>query len=522
MPLFPRKDRQHRVSYDVHTWAGVVIGLLLYVMFFTGAIALVTEPLGTWEEPAHHEAATGTPGEWWASLPAEGDDVDRVSLTLPDPSHGHQAPTGMVSRDGDRTYLVWRSGAWAERSSHAASFLFRLHFLYHPSVPWMINVAGLISMAMLLALLTGLVIHLRDLWTDLDTFRPKLPIRAVWTDLHKVTAVIGLPFQLLFAYTGAVLCLSSFVIAAVALPLYNGDVDRLRSLLFETPPPIAAEAEPAPMKPLPELLTAAQIAAPTMEPSFVSVSNPGLATSEVRIGGVVQGTNERANILLEATTGEVRMVQGLEPPKPHQALINWLFALHFAQFGGGMVLVAYAVLALATCATILSGIAIWLGKRRRASDWGTWLLRGLTTGVGAGLPLACAGMLLASRVLPWSLTGRADWLEGLFVGLFVSALAWGLADRNESRAWAGMMGLTAVSCFLAPVFQATLTSAGLGGAQPQAEVVGVDIGFLVCGLLFATGAFGAARRARRLSEAVESPALAAPSLEMPSKAVARG
>ncbi|MEO0604896.1 MAG: PepSY domain-containing protein, partial [Myxococcota bacterium] len=243
---------------------------------------------------------------------------------------------------------------------------------------------------------------------------------------------------------------------------------------------------------------------------------------EVRIGGTVAGTGERANVLLEATTSEVRMVQGLEPPGPHQALITWLFALHFAQFGGGVVVVAYAVLALATCATILSGIAIWLGKRRRANDWGTWLLRGLTTGVGAGVPLASAGMLLASRVLPWSLAGRADWLEGLFVGLFVSALAWGLADRDASRAWAGMLGLTAVSCLLTPVFQATLTSAGLGGAQPQAEVVGVDVGFLMCGLVFAVAAFGVAQRARRQPAPLEAPAPSEPSLEVPSTAVARG
>ncbi|MEM6928035.1 MAG: PepSY-associated TM helix domain-containing protein [Myxococcota bacterium] len=522
MPLFPRKDRPHRVSYDVHTWVGVVIGLLLYLMFFTGAIALVTDPIATWEEPAHHEDTTGTPGEWWAALPAQGDDVDRISMTFPAEDHGRHAPTSMVSRDDQRTYLVWQSGEWVPRGAHAASFLFRLHFLYHPLVPWMMNVAGLVSLAMLLALLTGLVIHLRDLWSDLDTFRPELPIRAVWTDLHKVTAVIGLPFQLIFAYTGAVLCLSSIVIAAVALPLYSGDVDRLRSLLFETPPPIEAEAEPAPMKSLPELLAAAEAAAPGVAPTFVSISNPGLATADARIGGTVASTGARANILLEAATGKVRLVQGIETPKPHEALITWLFALHFAQFGGGVAMVAYAVLALATCATILSGIAIWLGKKRRATDWGTWVLRGLTTGVGAGVPLASAGILLASRVLPWTLADRADWLEGIFVVLLGLAIVWGLADRDESRAWAGMLGLTAVSCLLAPAFQATLTSAGLGGAQPQAEVVGVDVGFLVCGVLFALGAFAVARRARRLADPLETTAPAEPSLEVPSTAVARG
>ncbi|MEM6789100.1 MAG: PepSY domain-containing protein [Myxococcota bacterium] len=500
MPLFGRKDRRYHVSYDLHTWSGLVLGLLLHVMFFTGAIALYHDELGVWEEPAHHEVAVGTPTEWWTTLAAQSDGATRIGLSLPHHHEGETpvgAPTASIHRGEARTALVWRDGVWTTKASHASLFLFRLHFLYHPSAEWLVTVAGFVSLFMGLALLTGLVIHVRDLWRDLDRFRPEKPVRSVWVDLHKITAVLGLPFQALFAYTGAVLCLANVVIGIVALPLYAGDVDRIQAVLFDNPPPMEVEATPQPMLPLTDLLARAEEVAPGLEPVRITVTKPGLATAEARIRGErPDGDGRQVSVLLAAATGELRHVDGLEAPKAHSALIAWLFGLHFAQFGGALLVALYALLSLATSAAILSGTAIWLGKRQKARYRGARVLGYLTTGLGAGVPLGSAAILLASRALPWDLPDRTMWLEVVFLVAVVVAIAWSVLQPDPRRAWAGMVAATGVACALTPLAQAQRTAAGVLGASPQAAVVAVDLGFWFCAVV--CGAIAAAlwRRTR--------------------------
>jgi uncharacterized iron-regulated membrane protein len=42
--------------WDVHAWVGVIGGLVLYVMFLTGAITLFHQELEVWQEPLAQQA----------------------------------------------------------------------------------------------------------------------------------------------------------------------------------------------------------------------------------------------------------------------------------------------------------------------------------------------------------------------------------------------------------------------------------------------------------------------------------
>jgi uncharacterized iron-regulated membrane protein len=47
--------------FTLHAWAGVLGGLVLYVMFAAGALTLFHEPLEVWEEPLAQRPAASTP-----------------------------------------------------------------------------------------------------------------------------------------------------------------------------------------------------------------------------------------------------------------------------------------------------------------------------------------------------------------------------------------------------------------------------------------------------------------------------
>ncbi len=500
MPLFPRSDRRYRVLYDAHAWAGVLAGLALYVMFTTGVVALFWEPLEAWEEPAQHAYAAGDVDAWWTSLAQEAPpDAHSLYLALPKPEHGKPAPVGYIEHPEDvYTTWVWSGDHWTRSRAHAAGFLFSVHFLYHRAVPQLYDVAGLLSVALLFALVTGVGIHLRDLLPQLHRFRPQLRSKLAWSDLHKVTAVVGLPFQALFAYSGAVLILGNYAIGAVGTPLYGGDLDRAKEVAFGADPPAAVvEDAPAEQEPTLAWIAATERAIPELRVTYVRADHPGRSTSRVRVGGRVAGQPGYFHAWVDGPTAEVVQVRGPREETAAGKAQRWIFALHFAQIGGWGLKAAYGVLALATAATILTGNGLWLARRRRREErWGDRLLARLTIGIGAGTPIAIATTLLGSLALPIDLGVRELAIELGFVVVLGAACVTAGLGRDERAAWASLLALGGAAFAVLPVAQGIASGAGLVGNGSSATVVAVDLAFLLCAGALVVAAWWVARGRR--------------------------
>ncbi|MES2644001.1 MAG: PepSY-associated TM helix domain-containing protein [Myxococcota bacterium] len=512
MPLFPRKDRRFGVLYDVHAWIGVLVGLVLYVMFFTGALAVAHGPLQAWQEPAHHAPAAGDPDRWLAELGALAPVApERVFLTLPAPDEGHRAPTAFVIYpDGREARLVYVAGAWAPLATRVAELLFNLHFLWHDDIPLLYDLAGVSCIAFLLAVVTGVAIHLRDLVPQLQRFRPELPPRLAWADLHKITGVVGLPFQVFFAYTGAFMVFSGTTFSAVSGWMYDGNEDRARLVAYgpDAPAVVLSEGTPGAVSSA-RWLTSAEAALPGLQPTRIDVRHPGQPSARVVIEGHLPGEPGEFEVTVEGATARVLAAEGPGELAPAEVAERWVYGVHFAWFGGWGVRAAYAVLGFATCAMLLTGNGLWLARRRREADSvSNRLLARLTIGVAAGTPLAIAATLLASRLLPWGLLGRHYWEQGAFVAALAASCMWAGLASSERDVWWRQLGLAAALCALVPVAQAGVTDAGLLGERSDAHVVAVDIGLLVSAAVLAAIAWGLARRSGVSADAADRPAAA--------------
>ncbi|MEM7160670.1 MAG: PepSY-associated TM helix domain-containing protein [Myxococcota bacterium] len=487
MPLFRPRDRRYRVLYDVHAWIGAIAGLVLYLMFVTGIVALVWHPVGAWEEPAHHVAPVEDVDTWWNELAETEREPTRLTLNLPEPEQGHRAPVGYVSTEqGESTQWVWREDGWGRARSHAGLFLFRVHFLYHSAVPILYTLGGLISLAMLLAILTGLGIHLRKVIPEMNRFRAHLPARGLWSDLHKVSAVAGLPFQLMIAYTAALIVLGPYAIAAVGVPLYGGDLERVQTVaLGEQAPKIDAEEELAPQASASAWIAAAKEAIPDMEVVRLRTAKPGLATTVIRVNGRIEDAPGRVTVYVAGTSAEVLAVRDRSADTVPAAAQRWLLSLHFAELGGWGLKLVYALLALLTAITVLTGIGLWLERRAgrviRRSDR---TLARMTAGIGGGLPVAIAFTLLASLVVPADWASRNPTIELAFVLTLAGAVAFGSVQAELRQAWARLLWGGAVAFAILPLVQAMQSGHGLLGASSP-MVTAVDIGLLVTGTLLA-------------------------------------
>lgn len=498
-----------RTLWAYHAWAGVAISLIVHVMFVCGAATLFLAPLRLWEEPVHHAPTPGAlPGaerrdaspqalldrgiaalrdrppsrRLWLGLPEDGVGVPRFQYS--DPRTGRW-----------RAAWLTADGGFVPEREAAATFLYHMHYLWQAAVPELEYLAGLIALAFLLTVVTGVVIHLKDLRRQLTQFRPRAGRRTLWSDMHKVLGVMGLPFQLVWSYTGALAALGPVLITALSGSVFGGDAAAVDRVAWNEPTGVPRAGRPAPARSLDEVLATARATLPGFRPIAFGLQDHGKEHGLVRAFGRVDGPgpDRYASVVVDETTGEVLHVDAAGTDLASHAARRWLSGVHFAYFGGTAVRAMLAILALMAGATILTGNWLWLA-RRRASSGGdgerAHVLARLTAGAGAGAFVAIGGLLVASRVLPldWAARGAAEQL--IFVGALLGCVAWALGARATAAVWWQQLALAGALFASLPLWQARLSPAGLLGRGPRiATVAAVDVGLVVCGALLLAAAW---------------------------------
>jgi uncharacterized iron-regulated membrane protein len=500
-----------RTFWAYHAWAGVATGLVLHLMFVTGAVTLFLAPLKIWEEPVQHRAASATlatsPQALFergraaiAALPAA---PKRLWLGLP------QGDVGVARfQYSDLRTGQWRvgwldpaTGRLVDEREQLSTFVYHLHYLWHPALPELEYLAGLISVAFLLIVVTGVLIHVKDLVRQLVQFRPRAARRVLWSDLHKVLGVMGLPFQVLYCYTGALLVFGPVLITALSGPVFGGDPARAAQVAWNEPLGVPKVGGPAAARSLDEVLSAARTAVPGFAPISFGVQDYGKSHGLVRAYGAIRGDAgafRNANVLVDQETGAVLHVDAPSTELASHTARRWLSGLHYTYFGGAGLRVVLALLALAASGTILSGNWIWLARRRARGGAGRpHLLARLTAGAGAGVFVAIAALFVASRALPFDWAARGAVEQLVFAAVLVGCVMWALVARSADDMWWQQLGMAGLLLSSVPLWAARVSPAGLLGGGPHvATVVAVDAGVLGSGVVL-LGAAWALRRMRR-------------------------
>lgn len=481
--------RTRSILLEVHTWTGLVVGLVLYVMLLFGGFALYREEFGRWEDRAQHVA------------PVRGEGHDEAAQALLE----RELPAGVrryfVHRPGDGAPLHiawhpvpgqedWRSlaidpvrGTVTPSDTHASAFIFQLHFLWHEAAPALYYVAGLIAVGFLLAIVTGVFFHLKHLGPQLGRFRPEQTTRVATTDLHKVLGAFGIPFQLVFAITGAFIVLGSVIVKAYMGPVLGGNEALAEQMLWGEAVPLA---HPIPVEgDLDDRIALAERHVPGLEVFRFSVSDRGQPGETLEIEGK-EPTHLGGQAVVEfegpgrpLTAVWMASNQGLGP-----AITRWIFGLHYARFGGSVLRFVYLILALAAAATAISGNLIWLARKGAMTHR---YLAACTEATGTGALVASAAILLASRFLPTSMADRAHVEELIFAGAFLLVMLDSMIARDAHRAFVRHLVLIGLGFVAMPISTAMIGSRGLfsllvGRGSDGGSVVGVDSAALVLGL----------------------------------------
>jgi uncharacterized iron-regulated membrane protein len=445
----------------LHTWSGLLVGWLLFVIFVGGTISCFDRELDDWMRPSLH-GIEGTPAPkfdatmaqiatrapeahaWWAHVPHEReraieafwmlDDGSMDTLTL-DPRTAEPIPE---TAGGD--------------------FFFELHWNLHAGNTgmWIVAIAGLL---MLVALVAGVITHKR-IFKDFFTFRPSAGGQRAWLDGHNVTGVLGLPFHLLMAYTGVIIFATSYISGGLDTA-YKGNLDQY----FQEAGGFHEREDAG--RPLERLHSIDALVADAQrrmgQPvDWASVEHPDDASALIIFGTdhARRVAWDMQQVQYDAATGA--FVHHSNPPSAGYLTYSFLGGLHMVQFGGSGLRALYFLLGLAGCVMIATGMQVWVRKReRRVAEAGLLsgytLVLGLNVGVVAGMPIGVAAMLLGNRLLPVSMPDRAAGEITVFCAAWLLAAVWGTARVRSGRAWRELFAASAALFGAVPVVNALTT-----------------------------------------------------------------
>jgi uncharacterized iron-regulated membrane protein len=447
--------RTFQIWWDVHAWVGVIGALVLYLAFFMGALTLFNAEIDMWADPV----SGGRP----ATAARLGPLVDQ--LVREEHAVGQDRMALMPERTGLRAYLVKRgqsvrayrmsseTGRFEPLRSELGQFFFGLHYLAH--VPGGVYLAGLAAMSLLLVAMTGLFIHLKNLARQWLRFRPARGLRPAATDAHKVLGLFGLPFQLLYGWTGALLAIGFVLVEPpFVASLFAGDVQAAAEARGE---PADDAPRPtghlAPLADIDQVVATARGAVPGLVPSFIGVDHVGDEASVIRVSGEVErGAFGTASVVVRARDGKLLHAYGPEQASSFQRFEAWFFGLHYARYGGYGLKLVSALLALLTCAVIVTGNLIWLERRdRKRARVSNRVLERLTVAVCAGLPAATAAMVAANRLLDADAASRIAHEKLVFWLAWAAAAVVAFAWRDGRRAGGGLLVIAGGLFALTPI-----------------------------------------------------------------------
>ena len=351
--------------FTLHSWAGIVTGLLLFIVCFSGAVVVFKHEIDLWANPSLAQLPrSDKPASLatvLAQLQARYPGATIETLALPDAINPSYFPfvRERGAPAGTRTKVALRSDTGAmvgPVDSQLGQYLRMPHVFLFFGPRWIV---GFLVVAMLVLIATGIVIH-RKILAELFTLRWGRSFRVVMSDLHKSAGIWGLGFHLLIAATGAWMGLA---------PLFEQGYQYLATpAAMASPKPArgAEGSEPAPMQSLDALYATAQQAVPGLQARYVSLRRWGTRAAEAGFTGNLQGhLASTARVDIHAATGVPKKVHD-----PRTAgfwsLVNGLMEpLHFGDFGGLALKWLYFFLGMTPAFLSISGTLIWLDARQQ-------------------------------------------------------------------------------------------------------------------------------------------------------------
>lgn len=406
-------------SLNAHSWMGLMVGALMYLICLSGTVAVFFEELEYWEQPDIEQYLNYNPVAWEETfnqfLKQRVDEVTpHMYLVLP----RKQTPSAAIASETQGWYLNQDGSLGAKIDHSFTDIITDLHLYLHLPKSWGMIVVSMLGVLLLSLVISGLLSH-RTIIKDAFKLRLFGGKQLEQTDIHNRLSVWGAPFHIMIAITGAY-----FGLLALAVYAYSGVINEKDP--YSLSPKIFGE-EPSLSQPkgdikIASILEQMKELAPETEIQFLIVHD---ANTPKQFVEVFTKLNDRLifteNYAFDQS-GKLLDRRGFSDGEIGKQVIYSMYRLHFGFYGGEWVKVLYLILGLAITVISASGINIWLAKRKYKD-----VINYMWVGFVWGAPLALIVPALTKFAFAWT----ANWLFWLVI--FTSCL-YALLIQDEQKA----------------------------------------------------------------------------------------
>ncbi len=469
--------RAYNVLFHTHTVSGIVISFALFVIFYAGAFALFRKEIVQWENP---EARIENPAPFdFDKALSKVDSVygldksGTINVIFPD----HNTPFVTIygkQETLDSTnkfigaYVVpgsYRVQDVKEPVTTVGETIYHLH--YFRQIPVVgLYISGLVALFFLFASITGLLIHWKNLFTKFFSVVKEGKWKQIWTNAHTVLGVIGLPFQMMYAVTGAFFGLLTLILLPSVFLLYDGDQAKLFAK-FRPEDSIELKKDALPQEHLSinKLTNKVETLFPDYHIKRVKLRNYAHEQALASFN-VDDETGISANGVLTMYMSDGVILEDISTyPKQKTysyQVIDFISKLHFGEFGGFFVKIIYFALAMITCFMIISGVLIWQTARNHSKySYQQRLFHHRVTKVYLAICLSMfpsfAILFLANKCVPMDLLGRVTVVNSIFFTSWLLLILIGLRWNNYAQLNRNYLAIGGVCSIIVPLSNGLVT-----------------------------------------------------------------
>jgi uncharacterized iron-regulated membrane protein len=477
------KESFFRSMTWMHTWVGLLVCWLLYLIFFAGTVSFFRDEITLWNQPALHNVqaseqrvaqqrsqiisginylqnAGPESTRWGIYLPTERKPQLNYAYEKPRPEgkrFGGWQEHNINPQTGDEIAQT--------RDTRGGNFFYRLHFDLHyidvRTARWIVCFA---SLFMLVALISGVVIHKR-IFKDMFSFRANKGSRS-WLDGHNVSSVLALPFHIMITYTGLI----TLIFMLFPYPAMTAYEDGIRGLFNDVSPTnVRTKTSPdsAPLIAIDTILDQVYTNWPDADLTQISIRDPNKASATITVRADTASLvrDQTPTLLFNGVDGSLIAKTAAQLTNT-EVFYDSLTALHTGRLANPLLRWLYFLCGVAGCVMIATGCIMWAKrirermKKDQPATIGLKLVEGLNLATLMGLPLATCAFFIANRLLPMTTPERADKEILAFFVTWLAVALFALFKRARPQ-WILLAWINGIACLSVPVINALTTNGNL-------------------------------------------------------------
>ncbi|MEM6898553.1 MAG: PepSY-associated TM helix domain-containing protein [Pseudomonadota bacterium] len=490
----------------LHTWIGVAISCLLFLIFWTGTISVFDREIDQWMVPEKRIISESENNLDQMVLPyLQASEIlapASVFITLSD----ERNPAIRVQIRGEQNETVYfdpNSGQPLELTDSLGGTGFFMPFHYSFHLNWLrigIWIVGFVTLGMLVLIVSGVFIH-RKIFQDFFTFRSTAKVRRASLDMHNLSGVLGLPFNFLIGLSGVAI-FGQIYFGWAGHTVYGGDelAERQDQGFYFRP---AGEQPGSLLASLDDFIVTSEAnwninadEASKIDADRLNIMHYGDVNSYVSVQSLFPSRRvglAQAVVDYDASSGAV-LNTSVRPPIRSGFL--WIAGFHFVQFDHWPLRWLYFGAGLGGCVMIASGLVFWMKARVRRGDVEpkyVRVFRALAVASITGIIIASGAFLIANRLLSREASflsyDRSDlevwaFLVAWIVSLFHAAL-------RDTKAWRDQAAVIASVAILAVLLNWVTTGDHLIKSIGSGvwSIAGIDLVLIVSAIVAVTSVF---------------------------------